>query len=132
MKFSLPRTLATLSSLSLIPNTVALTWGFPYGSQKVRGVNLGGWLVLEVRVGRDISRRIILIDSCSHGLPLLYSITQATQGSLTSGLLVNSRIMQLPYQSCKITGTRGLRRQILLPSLQLGSYLLQEQAIFSF
>lgn len=22
--------------------------GFPYGSQKVRGVNLGGWLVLEV------------------------------------------------------------------------------------
>jgi hypothetical protein len=23
--------------------------GFPYGSEKVRGVNLGGWLVLEVR-----------------------------------------------------------------------------------
>lgn len=23
------------------------TWGFPYGSEKVRGVNLGGWLVLE-------------------------------------------------------------------------------------
>ncbi|KAJ3564548.1 hypothetical protein NP233_g8228 [Leucocoprinus birnbaumii] len=22
-------------------------WGFPYGQQKVRGVNLGGWLVLE-------------------------------------------------------------------------------------
>lgn len=22
--------------------------GFPYGSEKVRGVNLGGWLVLEV------------------------------------------------------------------------------------
>ena len=22
--------------------------GFPYGSQPVRGVNLGGWLVLEV------------------------------------------------------------------------------------
>ncbi len=27
----------------------AITPGFPYGSQKVRGVNLGGWLVLEVR-----------------------------------------------------------------------------------
>lgn len=26
----------------------AITPGFPYGSQKVRGVNLGGWLVLEV------------------------------------------------------------------------------------
>lgn len=25
----------------------ALHYGFPYGSQKVRGVNLGGWLVLE-------------------------------------------------------------------------------------
>jgi hypothetical protein len=24
--------------------------GFPYGSQKVRGVNLGGWLVMEVRI----------------------------------------------------------------------------------
>jgi len=26
---------------------LAITPGFPYGSQKVRGVNLGGWLVLE-------------------------------------------------------------------------------------
>jgi len=26
---------------------LAQTWGFPYGSQQVRGVNLGGWLVLE-------------------------------------------------------------------------------------
>ncbi len=26
----------------------ATTWRFPYGSQKVKGVNLGGWLVLEV------------------------------------------------------------------------------------
>ena len=35
--------LSTLSSVfaAVIP-------AFPYGSQKVRGVNLGGWLVLEV------------------------------------------------------------------------------------
>lgn len=26
----------------------AFSPGFPYGSQPVRGVNLGGWLVLEV------------------------------------------------------------------------------------
>ncbi len=32
--------------LSLVPSVSA--WGFPYGSEKVRGVNLGGWLVLEV------------------------------------------------------------------------------------
>ncbi|KAF7347576.1 Glycoside hydrolase family 5 protein [Mycena venus] len=31
--------------LSFISSALAL--GFPYGSQKVRGVNLGGWLVLE-------------------------------------------------------------------------------------
>ncbi|RDB29660.1 Glucan 1,3-beta-glucosidase [Hypsizygus marmoreus] len=41
------RVLAALGS-SLLPSLVgALTYGFPYGSQKVRGVNLGGWLVLE-------------------------------------------------------------------------------------
>jgi len=32
--------------LSLVPSVSA--WGFPYGSEKVRGVNLGGWLVLEL------------------------------------------------------------------------------------
>ena len=30
----------------LVSSVVAITPGFPYGSQKVRGVNLGGWLVL--------------------------------------------------------------------------------------
>ncbi|KIM31818.1 glycoside hydrolase family 5 protein [Serendipita vermifera MAFF 305830] len=51
---------ALLSLLSIAPLPVisapvngtslekrAPTWGFPYGSTKVRGVNLGGWLVLE-------------------------------------------------------------------------------------
>lgn len=37
--------------LSLLPSLwAAISPGFPYGSQKVRGVNLGGWLVLEVRL----------------------------------------------------------------------------------
>jgi hypothetical protein len=35
-----------LSTLSPVFGTVAPS--FPYGSKKVRGVNLGGWLVLEV------------------------------------------------------------------------------------
>jgi glucan 1,3-beta-glucosidase len=39
---------ALFSSLSILEVT-AQRWGFPYGDQKVRGVNLGGWLVLEVR-----------------------------------------------------------------------------------
>jgi glucan 1,3-beta-glucosidase len=40
---------ASLVGLStLLPAIQALTTGFPYESQKIRGVNLGGWLVLEV------------------------------------------------------------------------------------
>jgi glucan 1,3-beta-glucosidase len=43
------QTFVALASASfLFPSIAALTFGFPYGSQKVRGVNLGGWLVLEV------------------------------------------------------------------------------------
>ncbi len=39
-----------LYGLSLFQSAYGLTFGFPYGSQKVRGVNIGGWLVLEVRL----------------------------------------------------------------------------------
>ena len=50
MRSALITLLATfLSLVSLSPVTThGYTWGFPYDSQKVRGVNLGGWLVLEV------------------------------------------------------------------------------------
>ncbi|KAJ8474805.1 hypothetical protein ONZ45_g15825 [Pleurotus djamor] len=41
------RSFVSLSLLSFVASTLAITPGFPYGSQKVRGVNLGGWLVLE-------------------------------------------------------------------------------------
>ncbi|KAJ6520131.1 glycoside hydrolase family 5 protein [Mycena sanguinolenta] len=41
------RTLYALLGFSLLPSALAFSPGFPYGSQKVRGVNLGGWLVLE-------------------------------------------------------------------------------------
>lgn len=37
-----------LLGLSLLPSALSFTPGFPYGTEKVRGVNLGGWLVLEV------------------------------------------------------------------------------------
>ncbi|KAF8514765.1 glycoside hydrolase family 5 protein [Gautieria morchelliformis] len=32
---------------SVFPRASAISPGFPYGSQKIRGVNLGGWLVIE-------------------------------------------------------------------------------------
>lgn len=35
--------------LSAVPSVLSFQPGFNYGSEKVRGVNLGGWLVLEVR-----------------------------------------------------------------------------------
>jgi len=50
MIFSLRACVSLAVGLALLPSTYALTWGFPYGSQKVRGVNIGGWLVLEVRM----------------------------------------------------------------------------------
>lgn len=40
-----------LNGLTFAPTVRAdnpINPGFPYGSTKVRGVNLGGWLVLEV------------------------------------------------------------------------------------
>lgn len=35
---------------SAIPFSLAFQPAFPYGTEKVRGVNVGGWLVLEVRL----------------------------------------------------------------------------------
>ena len=52
---------ALVSGLSLLDTTLALSYGFPYGSQKIRGVNLGGWLVLEVSASslqRDASYHV--------------------------------------------------------------------------
>lgn len=34
----------------LLPAALAFSPGFPYGSQKVRGISLGGWLLIEVRM----------------------------------------------------------------------------------
>lgn len=50
MPFSPLRATATaLYGLSLLSSAYAFNPTFPYGREKVRGVNLGGWLVLEVR-----------------------------------------------------------------------------------
>ena len=52
-----------LAALCLLvpPSVFAISPGFPYGSQTVRGVNLGGWLVLEVCPLELILRSTILI-----------------------------------------------------------------------
>lgn len=46
--------------LSLLHSVLSqINPGFPYGSEKVRGVNLGGWLVLEVSV---MTRTVMVPD----------------------------------------------------------------------
>jgi hypothetical protein len=45
-------------------------WGFPYGSTKVRGVNLGGWLVLEVSRNEASSDRHIVWTAVADSLCL--------------------------------------------------------------
>lgn len=40
--------LSQVTSPAIQTRDTAIRPGFPYGSQKIRGVNLGGWLVLEV------------------------------------------------------------------------------------
>ncbi|EJC98755.1 exo-beta-1,3-glucanase [Fomitiporia mediterranea MF3/22] len=41
------RVLSSYLLVALATSILKISPGFPYGSQKVRGVNLGGWLVLE-------------------------------------------------------------------------------------
>ena len=41
---------AAVHALALVQLVTAkLHYGFPYGKEPVRGVSLGGWLVIEVR-----------------------------------------------------------------------------------
>ena len=60
--------IAAVLGAYLLPSVSA--WGFPYGSEKVRGVNLGGWLVLEVRLSpvrtRPFVNSGIAVDNAIH------------------------------------------------------------------
>jgi hypothetical protein len=81
MPFSLRLVLAAaLLGLSFLPSVYPFTPGFPYGSKKVRGVNLGGWLVLEVCAYSIMSFAFHSRVMCasSHGSRPVYSTTLAT------------------------------------------------------
>jgi hypothetical protein len=41
---------ASVLLAALLPAALAFSPSFPYGTEKVRGVSIGGWLVLEVRI----------------------------------------------------------------------------------
>lgn len=55
-----------LFALLALHSVLAIQPGFPYGSSKVRGVNIGGWLVLEVcallAVWHDNSPKFVALD----------------------------------------------------------------------
>lgn len=86
----------------------------------LRGVNLGGWLVLEVRPNAIFYFEVPLMTLISHGSPHRSSTIQVIQGLLMNGRSVNSRTAQRPLIFCKTTGVPGLPRQTLLLSLLRG------------
>jgi len=86
----------------------------------LRGVNLGGWLVLEVHLNALFYFDVPLTAFLSHGSPHLSLITQVIRGSLMNGRSVNSRTAQRPLVFCKTTGVPGSPRQTLLLSLPRG------------
>lgn len=112
------------SSLAFAPAAFSLTYGFPYGSQKVRGVNLGGWLVLEVciywltwEIGMVYKSFLLSLGSPHHFLTTL-----ATLASSTNTHSANSSLSPPLSPHCRTTGTRGLPKLISQPSLLLGEY----------
>ena len=53
-----------------IPNLNKRTTRFAYGYEKVRGVNLGGWLVLEPWITPSIFSKEIFVDEYTFGQTL--------------------------------------------------------------
>jgi hypothetical protein len=102
----------------LLPAALGLNPGFPYGSQKVRGVNLGGWLVLEVS---NLSPAMLshddhLFHPPSRGSRPVSSTKPGIPTSSTSGPLANIRTRQRQRLPSKSTGIRGSPRETSLTS----------------
>ena len=109
--------------LAALPSTLSFNPGFPYGSQKVRGVNLGGWLVLEVSF-LDLPMASASNPSClSLGSPPAFLTIQVTVVSSTNGRSVSTRTTTRPRTFSRITGTLGSPRTILPPSLTQGMFI---------
>ncbi|KAG2368843.1 glycoside hydrolase family 5 protein [Suillus spraguei] len=56
--------------VSAVPSVLSFTPGFNYGSEKVRGVNLGGWLVLEPWITPSIfenTNNVNIVDEWTFG-----------------------------------------------------------------
>ena len=98
------------ASLVVLDNPIAPR--FPYGSRKVRGVNLGGWLVLEVSPSTPFPCVVCHAESVSRGSPQASSTTPATAASSMSSRSVSSSIAARPRPHCRTIGTRGSPKRV--------------------
>lgn len=100
---------------SLVSRASAISPGFPYGSQKIRGVNLGGWLVLEVSPALTIISRLLHNVSGSLGSPRAYLTTLAIIVLWMSSHMGSLWIATPRLPRCRIIGTRGSLNQVRIP-----------------
>ncbi|KAI9511875.1 glycoside hydrolase family 5 protein [Russula earlei] len=73
-------TLPIARSFPMWNNQPAFTPGFPYGSQPVRGVNLGGWLVIEPWITPSLFENTgnsAIVDEWTFGQYQDYNVAQA-------------------------------------------------------
>jgi hypothetical protein len=108
----------------LLPAAIAFKPGFPYGAQKVRGVSIGGWLLIEVRVhakSRFISFPLFLLYALcvfdasffislvvySRGLLPAYSTTRVTTTLSMNGRLGSCKTEILRNKNSRSIGTHG-------------------------
>jgi hypothetical protein len=105
----------------LLPAALAFSPGFPYGAQKVRGVSLGGWLLIEVRMPSSFLflssfrvryvflTRLFLVSLaiCSRGLLPAYSTTRVTTTLSMNGRLGSCKTEILRNRNSRLIGTHG-------------------------
>lgn len=102
----------------LLPAALAFSPGFLYGAQKVRGVSLGGWLLIEVRMHAQflssfcvlcVLTRLFLVSLaiCSRGLLPAYSTTRITTTLSMNGRLGSCKTEILRNRNSRLIGTHG-------------------------
>jgi hypothetical protein len=103
----------------LLPAALAFSPGFPYGSQKVRGVSLGGWLLIEVRIYAQFLSfplcALCVFDAsffaslaiCSRGLLPAYSTARVTTTLSMNGRMGSCKTKIPRNRNSMPIGTRG-------------------------
>ena len=115
---------ALIVFFTIIPSVHPLNTGFPYETQKIRGVNLGGWLVLEASRPLAYSHDGLYNDaSLSDGSNLPYLKQWEIRPSLTNGLSARAKIGRKLHRLSSTIGTPGLPRLTLERLPLLGTFL---------